>query len=124
LPRASALALVAHCVVVHFCIPPNIPQKFRNAPYNHPMRHIVFGHQFANESLAKRPIVSPLLHMSKMIAGDFPSVRKSKLALSARPLAPAAPTSKFLSTRHRQTLRARHDWSIRSRPINRGTMSA
>jgi hypothetical protein len=73
-------------VVVHFCIPPNIPQKFRNAPYNHPMRHIVFGHQFANESLAKRPIVSPLLHMSKMIAGDFPSAESPSSRFRPAPL--------------------------------------
>jgi hypothetical protein len=79
-------------------------QKFRNAPYNHPMRDLIFGHQFANESLAKRPPLfyntgdiphhkPPLLHTSKIIARDFSSVRKSKLALSARPLASAAPTA-------------------------------
>src|SRR5262249_9279600 len=68
------------------------------------MRHIIFGHQFANENFAKRLIVLPLLHTSKIIARDFPSVRKSKLALSAHSLASAAPTANFLSTRHRRTL--------------------
>src|SRR5262249_59136535 len=77
------------------------------------MRHLVFGHQFANESFAKTGNTShlkpPLLHTSKIIARDFPSIRKSKLALSACPLASAAPTANFLSTRYRRTLCSRHE---------------
>src|SRR5262249_31042088 len=94
------------------------------------MRHFIFGHQCANESLVKPPplfctppyntgdtphhkpppplfyaplynpadIPQPLLvHTSKIIARDFPSVRKSKLAFSARPLASAAPIATYCS---------------------------
>src|SRR5262249_56879528 len=87
------------------------------------MRHFISGHQCANETPANRPPLffntgdtphhkpppplfytplfyntgdisqPPRLHTSKIIARDFPSVRKSKLAFSARPLASAAPTA-------------------------------
>src|SRR5262249_1998675 len=59
---------------VHFSVPSG-RQPLIKAPYNHPMRHIIFSHQFANESVATRRVaeLARLQHAIKIFARNFPS---------------------------------------------------
>ena len=79
-------------------------QEFIKAPHNHPMRHTVFGHNLS--MMASRcgvPQIADFLLAGKIVARNFPSVRKCKLAFSARALASAAPTANLAFC-------SRHDW--------------